>query len=75
MSNPLDDLPKVDPRTPLVSKAEAEIGITITKLAAEHRVTYAELIGILARQIDKWAWRQIRHERGERRDTDEDNDQ
>lgn len=64
--NPLDDLPQRHERDALVDKAESDISTAISERAFAHRLTYAELIQILARQIDKWARRQEQHDRGER---------
>lgn len=38
------DLPPVDRRAALVTRAEGEIGLSITTLGHQHGLTYAELI-------------------------------
>lgn len=63
--NPLDDLPKRHERDALVDKAESDISTAISERAFAHQLTYAELLGILARQIGKWALRQERADRNE----------
>lgn len=70
--NPLDDLPRRDPRDGILARAEGDISTAIGEVALKHSLTYAELIGILAQQIEKWAERQQRYDRGEGREAEDE---
>jgi hypothetical protein len=52
------------PRTMVVNQAKAEIGMAISNIVIEHKLTYAELFGILGGEISgvaKFALREERH--------------
>jgi hypothetical protein len=54
---------RIHPRTPVVEKAELEIGEAVREVVKRHELTFIELQQILATTQLKWLKYALRHER------------
>lgn len=58
-----NDIPKLHDRVAIVQKAGNEIGMAIDKIARDYKLTYAEVILVLSRNISEHVHYLIRVER------------